>query len=88
MRVPQFDKVSWSSLSSPRLPTMNWKNAGDAETVLQKLGLQYRSLCFPQGTELFAAKCYDFEAFAPALIHGSRYRAALISRISGSPRQY
>jgi seryl-tRNA synthetase len=44
------------------------KLVGNAEKVLQKLGLQYRIVMLSTGDLSFsAAKCYDFEAYAPGV---------------------
>jgi seryl-tRNA synthetase len=69
MRVHQFDKVELVKFVKPASSYDELeKLAGDAETVLQKLGLQYRVVMLSTGDLSFsAAKCYDFEAFAPGV---------------------
>ncbi|MFA5094760.1 MAG: serine--tRNA ligase [Candidatus Omnitrophota bacterium] len=69
MRVHQFDKVELVKFVKPASSYDELENlAGNAETVLQKLGLQYRVVMLSTGDLSFsAAKCYDFEAFAPGV---------------------
>jgi seryl-tRNA synthetase len=67
IRVHQFDKVELIKLVPPEagydeLETM----VGNAETVLQKLGLHYRVVLLCTGDMGFAsAKTYDIEVWAP-----------------------
>jgi seryl-tRNA synthetase len=69
VRVHQFDKVEMVKFVKPatsfdELETL----VGNAETVLQKLGLTYRVVMLASGDISFAAtKCYDLEAYAPGL---------------------
>ncbi len=69
MRVHQFDKVELVKFVKPASSYDELeKLVGNAETVLQKLGLQYRVVMLSTGDLSFsAAKCYDFEAFAPGV---------------------
>ncbi len=67
IRVHQFDKVELVKFVDPatsydELETL----AGQAETILQRLGLPYRVLQLCSGDMSFAAaKCYDIELWAP-----------------------
>ena len=69
MRVHQFDKVELVKFVKPETSYDELeKLVGNAEKVLQKLGLQYRVVMLSTGDLSFsAAKCYDFEAFAPGV---------------------
>lgn len=66
-RVHQFSKVEMVKLVTPE---SSWDEhealLGNAETVLQRLGLPYRVLLLASGdTSFAAAKCYDLEVWAP-----------------------
>jgi seryl-tRNA synthetase len=67
IRVHQFDKVEMVKFVEPstsydELETL----VGQAEDVLQRLGLHYRVLLLCKGDISFAAaKCYDIELWAP-----------------------
>lgn len=71
IRMHQFDKVELVNIVSPeesfdRLETLT----AEAETVLQRLGLHYRTIELCTGDLGFsAAKTYDIEVWAPG--HGS-----------------
>ncbi|MFA5164175.1 MAG: serine--tRNA ligase [Candidatus Omnitrophota bacterium] len=69
MRVHQFDKVELVKFVKPGTSYDELeKLVVNAEKVLQKLGLQYRVVMLSTGDLSFsAAKCYDFEAFAPGV---------------------
>ena len=69
MRVHQFDKVELVKFVKPETSFDELeKLLGDAETVLQKLGLPYRVVMLSTGDMSFAAsKCYDIEAWAPGI---------------------
>ncbi len=69
MRVHQFDKVELVKFVKPGTSYDELeKLVGNAEKVLQKLGLQYRIVMLSTGDLSFsAAKCYDFEAYAPGV---------------------
>ncbi len=66
-RVHQFDKVELVKFVKPEASYDELeKLLGNAETVLQLLGLPYRILMLSTGDISFAAaKCYDIEAYAP-----------------------
>jgi seryl-tRNA synthetase len=67
IRVHQFDKVEMVKFVEPATSYDELeKLLGDAEDVLQKLGLSYRVLELCSGDISFAAaKCYDLELWAP-----------------------
>ncbi len=69
MRVHQFDKVELVKFVKPETSFDELeKLLGNAETVLQKLGLPYRVVMLSTGEMSFAAsKCYDIEAWAPGI---------------------
>jgi len=69
IRVHQFDKVELVKFVKPETSYDELeKLVGDAEKVLQKLDLQYRIVALSTGDLSFsAAKCYDFEAYAPGV---------------------
>jgi seryl-tRNA synthetase len=70
IRVHQFDKVEMVQFVPPGTSYDALEAlVGDAEDVLQKLGLAYRVLQLCSGDMSFAAaKCYDIELWAPG--HG------------------
>ncbi len=67
IRVHQFDKVEMVQFVPPETSYDALEAlVGDAEDVLQKLGLAYRVLQLCSGDMSFAAaKCYDIELWAP-----------------------
>ncbi|MDY6774884.1 MAG: serine--tRNA ligase [Halobacteria archaeon] len=67
-RVHQFDKVELVKFAEPDESYDEHETLlGDAERVLQELGLPYRVLELCTGDLSFAAaKCYDLEVWAPA----------------------
>ena len=67
IRVHQFDKVELVKFVEPATSYDELeKLVGDAEEVLQSLGLCYRVLRLCDGDMSFAAaKCYDLELWAP-----------------------
>ena len=69
MRVHQFDKVEMVKFVHPKTSYDELeKLLGNAETVLQELGLEYRVLILCTGELSFAgAKCYDIELWAPGI---------------------
>jgi seryl-tRNA synthetase len=69
MRVHQFDKVELVKFVKPESSYEELeKLVGNAEKVLQLLGLPYRVLMLATGDLSFAAaKCYDLEAYAGGL---------------------
>ena len=69
MRVHQFDKVELVKFVKPGASYDELeKLVGNAEKVLQELDLQYRVVALSTGDLSFsAAKCYDFEAYAPGV---------------------
>lgn len=69
MRVHQFDKVELVKFVRPESSYDELeKLVGNAETVLQLLGLPYRVVLLSTGDISFAAsKCYDLEAYAPGI---------------------
>jgi len=69
MRVHQFDKVELLKFVHPDSSYDELeKLLTNAETVLQKLGLEYRVLLLCTGELSFAgAKCYDIELWAPGV---------------------
>ncbi len=69
VRVHQFDKVELVKFTLPETSYQEHeKLLGDAEKILQLLGLPYRVLQLCSGDMGFAAaKCYDIEAWAPGL---------------------
>lgn len=69
IRVHQFDKVEMVKFVKPETSYDELeKLVGDAEEVLQLLGLTYRVVVLPTGDISFAAsKCYDLEAYAPGM---------------------
>lgn len=69
MRVHQFDKVELVKFVKPETSFNELELLlGNAEKVLQKLGLPYRVIMLSTGDISFAAsKCYDIEAWAPGI---------------------
>jgi seryl-tRNA synthetase len=69
VRVHQFDKVELVKFVKPKDSFDELeKLVGNAEAVLQALGLTYRVVMLASGDISFAAsKCYDLEAYAPGL---------------------
>lgn len=69
IRVHQFDKVELVKFVKPQTSYDELeKLLADAEEVLQALGLQYRAVVLSTADLSFAAnKCYDLEAYAPAI---------------------
>ncbi len=69
MRVHQFDKVELVKFVKPDSSYGELeKLVGNAEEVLQKLGLPYRVAMLPTGDLSFSAsKCYDLEAYAAGI---------------------
>jgi seryl-tRNA synthetase len=69
MRIHQFDKVEMVKLVKPEDSYDELeKLLGDAEEVLQILKIPYRVKNLATGDISFAAaKCYDIEAYAPAI---------------------
>jgi seryl-tRNA synthetase len=69
MRVHQFDKVEMVKFVKPETSFDELELLlGNAEKVLQKLGLPYRVLMLATGDISFSAsKCYDIEAWAPGI---------------------
>ena len=69
MRVHQFDKVELVKLVAPGTSYDELeKLLGNAETVLQTLGVAYRVMKLCAGDLSFAAAmCYDIEIWAPGL---------------------
>jgi len=69
IRVHQFDKVELVKFTTPETSYQEHETlVKDAETILQRLGLQYRVVLLSTGDLGFAAaKCYDLEAYAPGL---------------------
>ncbi len=67
VRVHQFDKVEMVKFTTPETSMEEHdKLLGDAEDILQRLGLPYRVLILCTGDMSFAAhKCYDIELWAP-----------------------
>ncbi|MEI6210695.1 MAG: serine--tRNA ligase [bacterium] len=68
LRVHQFDKVEMVKFVAPETSYAELETlVGNAEDVLQGLGLHYRVLELCSGDISFAAaKCYDIELWAPA----------------------
>jgi len=69
MRVHQFNKVEMVKFVRPETSYDELeKLVGNAEEVLQALGLTYRVIVLPTADISFAAsKCYDLEAYAPGI---------------------
>ncbi len=69
MRVHQFDKVELVKFVTPETSYYELeKLVGNAEKVLQLLGLSYRVILLASGAMSFAAvKCYDLGAYAGGL---------------------
>ncbi len=69
VRVHQFDKVELVKFAKAENSyEEHEKMLGDAEKILQLLGLRYRVILLCSGDMGFsAAKCYDLEAWAPGL---------------------
>lgn len=69
IRVHQFDKVEMVKFVKPEDSYNELeKLVGNAEDVLQLLGLPYRVVMLPTGDISFAAsKCYDLEAYAAGM---------------------
>ena len=69
VRVHQFDKVEMVKFVKPETSYDELeKLVGNAEKVLQMLGLPYRVLMLASGDLSFAAaQCYDLEAYVPGL---------------------
>ena len=67
LRVHQFDKVEMVNFVHPSTSFAQLEIlVGEAEEVLQNLGLHYRVLMLSSGDMGFsAAKCYDLELWAP-----------------------
>ena len=68
IRVHQFNKVELVKFVHPEHSYMELESLlGDAEAILQALGLHYRVLELCSGDLSFsAAKCYDLEVWSPA----------------------
>ncbi len=66
VRVHQFDKVEMVKFVHPDRSYDELESlVGNAETILQRLGLPYRVLMLASGDLSFAAaKCYDLEAYS------------------------
>jgi seryl-tRNA synthetase len=69
VRIHQFDKVEMVKFAHP---DASWDEleslTRDAETLLERLGLEYRRVLLSTGDMSFAsAKTYDLEAWAPGL---------------------
>ncbi len=69
LRVHEFNKVEMVKFVEPETSYDELELLrGNAETCLQRLGLHYRTLKLCTGDLSFsAAKCYDFEAYAPGV---------------------
>jgi seryl-tRNA synthetase len=69
VRVHQFDKVELVKFVKPENSYDELeKLVGNAEEVLQILGLPYRVVALPtQDISFAASKCYDLEAYAPGV---------------------
>jgi seryl-tRNA synthetase len=69
VRLHQFDKVELVKFVKPQDSFLELeKLVGNAEKVLQLLGLPYRVVMLASGDISFAAsKCYDLEVYAPGL---------------------
>ena len=69
LRVHEFNKVEMVKFVEPETSYAELeKLRANAETCLQRLGLHYRTLKLCSGDLSFAAaKCYDFEAYAPGV---------------------
>jgi len=69
IRVHQFDKVEMVKFVRPETSYDELESLlGNAEAVLQRLGLEYRVLELCRGDLSFAAaKCYDLEIWAPGV---------------------
>ena len=69
MRVHQFDKVEMVKFVRPETSYEELEALlRNAETVLQRLGIEYRVLELCRGDLSFAAaKCYDIEIWAPGI---------------------
>jgi len=69
VRIHQFDKVELVKFVRPETSFDELeKLVGDAESILQALGLPYRVVMLASGDISFAAtKCYDLEAYAPGI---------------------
>lgn len=69
LRVHEFNKVEMVKFVEPETSYDELeKLRANAETCLQRLGLHYRTLKLCTGDLSFAAaKCYDFEAYAPGV---------------------
>jgi seryl-tRNA synthetase len=69
VRVHQFHKVEMVEIVEPEVSYNELETLlGDAESVLQLLGLPYRVRLLCTGDLSFsAAKCYDIELFAPGM---------------------
>ena len=69
LRVHEFNKVEMVKFVEPQTSYDELeKLRANAETCLQRLGLHYRTLKLCTGDLSFAAaKCYDFEAYAPGV---------------------
>lgn len=69
LRVHEFNKVELVKFTTPENSYLEHeKLKNDVESILKKLGLHYRILLLCSGdTSFAAAKCYDFEAYAPGV---------------------
>ncbi|MBP7217042.1 MAG: serine--tRNA ligase [Candidatus Omnitrophica bacterium] len=69
IRVHQFDKVEMVKFVKPETSYDELERlVGNAEAVLQALGLAYRLVLLPtQDISFAASKCYDLEAYAPGV---------------------
>ena len=69
IRVHQFYKVELVKFATPDTSYDELEAlVGDAERILQRLGVHYRVVALSTGDLSFAAaKCYDLEAWAPGL---------------------
>jgi len=69
LRVHQFDKVEMVKFVAPETSyDEHEKLLGNAEDILQRLGIPYRIVLLSTGDQSFsAAKCYDLEIWAPGV---------------------
>ena len=83
IRQHQFDKVELVKLVAPETSYAELEALrGDAERVLQGLGLHYRVVLQCTGDMSFAsAKTYDLEVWLPGRMHTARSRHARTSKI-------
>ena len=82
IRQHQFEKVNWSGLLPENSAEEHEKLTANAEAILQKLGLPYRTVILSTGDIGFGAKkTYDIEVWLPSQNTTGRFRVAQTAAI-------